>query len=40
MSWKQLAGKGTWLGTATAAVVLLAVNMLERKNVRRKREAD
>ena len=24
MSWKQLAGKGTWLGTATAAVVLLA----------------
>lgn len=21
MSWKQLAGKGTWLGTATAAVV-------------------
>ena len=22
MSWKQLAGKGTWLGTATAAVVL------------------
>ena len=24
MSWKLLAGKGTWLGTATAAVVLLA----------------
>ena len=24
MSWKQLAGRGTWLGAATAAAVLLA----------------
>ena len=24
MSWKQVAGRGTWLGAAVAALVLLA----------------